>query len=125
MVAGWLYLLSDLSDRLDTGSVQVVVVLSCLDETVVLNVLLHLLSRHHKVIISPIHFVVPLRPRCVYSRSTTAFILRVEQDQTLQTNTDFSLDLRGTQDPNLSGNSEIRSSLIRSFMGPRMMTGRV
>lgn len=34
-------------------------------------------------------------------------------------------DSRGTQEPNLSGNSEIRSSFIRSFMGPRMMTGRV
>lgn len=31
--------------------------------------------------------------------------------------------LRGTQDPNLSGNSEIRSSLILSFIGPRIMTG--
>lgn len=35
------------------------------------------------------------------------------------------VNLRGTQLPNLSGNSEIRSSLIRSFSGPRMMTGRV
>lgn len=32
---------------------------------------------------------------------------------------------RGTQLPYLSGNSEMRSSLIRSFSGPRMMTGRV
>lgn len=35
------------------------------------------------------------------------------------------MNLRGTQLPNLSGNSEIRSSLIRSLSGPRMMTGRV
>lgn len=33
--------------------------------------------------------------------------------------------LRGTHDPNLSGNSEIKSSLIRSFSGPNMITGRV
>lgn len=35
------------------------------------------------------------------------------------------LDSRGTQEPNLSGNSEMRSSLTRSFMGPSTMTGRV
>ena len=34
-------------------------------------------------------------------------------------------DSRGMQLPNLSGNSEMRSSLILSFRGPRMMTGRV
>ena len=33
--------------------------------------------------------------------------------------------LRGTQLPNLSGNSLIRSSLIRSLSGPKMMTGLV
>ena len=32
---------------------------------------------------------------------------------------------RGTQEPNLSGNSEMRSSLTRSFIGPRTMTGLV
>lgn len=32
---------------------------------------------------------------------------------------------RGTQEPNLSGNSEMRSSLTRSFIGPSTMTGRV
>ena len=32
---------------------------------------------------------------------------------------------RGTQLPNLSGNSEMRSSLMRSLSGPRMTTGRV
>lgn len=31
--------------------------------------------------------------------------------------------LRGTQDPNLCGNSEMRSSLTRSFIGPKMITG--
>lgn len=31
--------------------------------------------------------------------------------------------LRGTQLPNRSGNSEIKSSLMRSFIGPRIMTG--
>ena len=34
-------------------------------------------------------------------------------------------NLRGTQLPNLSGNSEMRSSLIRSLSGPRMITGLV
>ena len=32
--------------------------------------------------------------------------------------------LRGTQLPNLSGNSVMRSSLMRSFSGPRITTGR-
>lgn len=43
-IPGPTHLFSDLSHRLDTGSVQVAVVLSCLDEVVLLNVLLHLLS---------------------------------------------------------------------------------
>lgn len=37
----------------------------------------------------------------------------------------LSFNLRGTQLPNLSGNSEMRSSLTLSFRGPRMMTGLV
>lgn len=37
----------------------------------------------------------------------------------------FFIYLRGTQLPNLSGNSEMRSSLTLSFSGPRMMTGLV
>lgn len=32
---------------------------------------------------------------------------------------------RGTHDPNLSGNSEIKSSFILSFIGPNIITGRV
>lgn len=56
------YLLCHLSDRLDAGSVQVVVVLARLDELVVLDVLLHLLPGHHEVIVSAVHLVVPLGP---------------------------------------------------------------
>lgn len=59
-------LLGDLSDRLHAGSVQVVVVLPRLDELVVLDVFLHLLSGHHEVIVSAIHLVVALRPGCVW-----------------------------------------------------------
>lgn len=40
-----------------------------------------------------------------------------------KTLTNISEYLRGTQDPNLSGNSDIRSSLILSFIGPRIITG--
>ena len=36
-----------------------------------------------------------------------------------------TLYVRGTQLPNLSGNSDIRSSFILSFNGPRTITGRV
>lgn len=35
------------------------------------------------------------------------------------------LCLRGTQEPNLSGYSAIKSSLMRSFSGPKIITGRV
>lgn len=59
------YLLGHLSDRLDAGSVQVVVVLSRFNKSVVLNVLLHLLSGHNKVVVSAVHLVVPLRSGCV------------------------------------------------------------
>jgi hypothetical protein len=34
-------------------------------------------------------------------------------------------NLRGTQQPNLSGKSYIKSLFIRSFTGPNIMTGRV
>jgi len=37
----------------------------------------------------------------------------------------LSSNSRGTQLPNLSGNSEMRSSLMRSLSGPRTITGRV
>lgn len=115
--AGQPYLLSDLSDRLHTGSIQVVVVLSRLDEVVVLDVPLHLLSGQHKVIVSAVHLVVSLGPGGVCGT-----VLRVSSH--LQQRRCLDQDLRGTQEPNLSGNSEMRSSLTRSFMGPRTMTGR-
>lgn len=56
------HLLSHLSHRLDAGSVQVAVVLARLDEVVLLDVLLHLLSGGHKVIVPAVHLVVPLGP---------------------------------------------------------------
>jgi len=55
------YLLGHLSDRLHAGSVQVAVVLARLDELVLLDVLLHLLSGNHEVIISAVHLVVAFR----------------------------------------------------------------
>lgn len=57
------YLLSHLPDRLHAGPVQVAVVLPRLDEPVVLDVLLHLLSGHHEVVVSGVHLVVALGPR--------------------------------------------------------------
>lgn len=62
------YLLRHLPDRLHAGPVQVVVVLPRLDELVVLDVLLHLLSGDHEVIVSAVHLVVPLRPGRVCGR---------------------------------------------------------
>lgn len=115
-VRGQRYLLSDLSDRLDAGSIQVVVVLSGLDEVVLQDVLLHLLSGHHKVVVSAVHLVVSFGPGGICGQSWSE--LRPQRWRR-------DPDLRGTQEPNLSGNSEMRSSLTRSFMGPRTMTGRV
>lgn len=56
------YLLCHLSDRLDAGSVQVVVVLARLDELVILDVLFHLLSGDHEVVIPAVHLVVSFGP---------------------------------------------------------------
>lgn len=58
-----------------------VVVLSRLNEMVVLDVLLHLLSGHHKVIVSAVHLIVSLGPGRVCNR-TTAFILKSKSDLT-------------------------------------------
>lgn len=59
------YLLSHFPYGLDACPIKVAIVLSGLDELVALNVLLHLLPRSHKVVISAVHFVLPFRPRGV------------------------------------------------------------
>lgn len=56
------HLLSHLADALDTGAIQVTVVLARLDEPMALNVLLHLFSRRHKVVVPTIHLIFPLGP---------------------------------------------------------------
>lgn len=48
--------------RLDTGSIQVVIVLARLDELVLLDVLLHLLPGHDEVVVPAVHLIVPLWP---------------------------------------------------------------
>lgn len=55
------------------------------------------------------------------------FTLTTHSDKTLRTiiKNFYVGYLRGTHDPNLSGNSEIKSSFILSFIGPNMITGRV
>lgn len=57
------HLLSDLADTLDAGAVQVTVVLSRLDEPMALDVFLHLFPWRHKVVVPPIHLILPLGPR--------------------------------------------------------------
>ena len=59
------YLLCHLTYGLHAGAVEVVVVLARLNELMVLDVLLHLLSGDHKVVVSGVHLVVPLGPGCV------------------------------------------------------------
>lgn len=55
---------------LHAGAVEVVVVLARLDELVLLDVSLHLLSRHHEMVIAAVHFVVALRPRRIWDETT-------------------------------------------------------
>lgn len=55
------YLLCYLSHRLDTGPVEVAVVLASLNELVRLNVLLHFLPGGDKVVIPAIYLIFPLR----------------------------------------------------------------
>lgn len=57
------YIFCHLAYRLHAGAVEMVVVLARLDELMLLDVSLHLLSRHHEMVITAVHFVVPLRPR--------------------------------------------------------------
>lgn len=59
------HLVSDLFDRLYAGSIQMVVILSSLDELVLLNLSLHELSGGHEVVISAIHLIVSPWPCCV------------------------------------------------------------
>lgn len=56
------HLLSHLAHTLDTGAVQVAVVLARLDEPMALDVLLHLFPRRHKVIVPPVYLILPLGP---------------------------------------------------------------
>lgn len=100
-------------------TIQIVVVLTCLDEKVILNITLHLLTRSYKVVVSTFSFIITLRSRCIYSKKGIRKVLPAAIKNKIK------LNLRGTQDPNLSGYSEIKSSLIRSFSGPRIITGRV
>lgn len=59
---GGSYVFGHFAYGLHAGAVEVVVVLARLDELMLLDVSLHLLSRHHEMVVAPIHFVVPLRP---------------------------------------------------------------
>lgn len=72
-------------DRLDAGPVQVIVVLARLDELVLLDVLLHLFSGHHKVVVSPVHLVVPLWPGGIFNENTRgAFFFFLPSDERRQ-----------------------------------------
>lgn len=60
------HLVGDLFDRLNAGSVQMVVVLSRLNELVFLNLSFHELSGGHEVVVSAVNFVVSSWPCCVW-----------------------------------------------------------
>lgn len=119
--------------------VKIVVILSGFYEQMILYISLHLLPRCHKVVISSVYFVFPFRPRRICGQKRIKFLdthvhptyRRREREFSpiLKINTKYrrkvSVNSRGTQLPNLSGNSEMRSSLMRSLSGPRTITGRV
>lgn len=123
------YPLSHSSDRQDACPIEVLVELAGLNEFIILNVFLHLLSRAHKVVVLAVHLVLsPWTSRICSGRGggngTSLFL-------SLQLYFVYCLDLcvavnsRGTQEPNLWGNSEMRSSFTRSFIGPNIITGLV
>lgn len=56
------YPLCNRPHRLDAGPVEIVIELACLDELVVLNVLLHLFSGHHEVVVLAVHLILTPRP---------------------------------------------------------------
>ena len=56
------HLFSHLTDTLYTGTIQMTIVLARLDEPMALDVLLHLFPWRNKVIVPPIHLVLPLGP---------------------------------------------------------------
>ena len=92
---------------------QIVVVLASLDEQVRLDVRLHLLHRGDEVIVPPVHLnyiVVTFHIFKNFCCFSTSFSRR-------------GLVVWGTQEPKRSGNSRIRSSLILSFIGPKIITG--
>lgn len=63
-----LYLLGHLPHGPDTCPIEVVVVLAGFNEPVILDVFLHLFSRHHKVVISPIHLIISFRSGGIFTK---------------------------------------------------------
>lgn len=63
------YPLSHVFDRMDARSIEIIIILPSLNELVLLDILLHLFPRHHKVVISPISLVVPLWSSGIFSMS--------------------------------------------------------
>lgn len=59
------YLFRHFPDRLDACPIEVAVVLPSFNELVTLNVLLHLLSRGHEMVVPAIHLILPFGPRGV------------------------------------------------------------
>jgi len=58
-------LLGDFFHRMNAGAIEIVVKLAGLDEQMVLDVLFHLFSCRHKVVVSAVHLVFTTRPRCI------------------------------------------------------------
>lgn len=123
------YPLSHSSDRQDARPIEVLVELASFDEFIILNVFLHLLSRAHKVVVLAVHLVLSPWTSCIcrgqWNGWNGSLFLLLQLYLTYCLDLFVAVNSRGTQEPNLWGNSEMRSSFTLSFIGPNMITGLV
>jgi len=73
------HLFGDLADRLNTGAVQVSVVLACLDELMTLDVSFHLFTRHDEVVVATVDLVRPASPCRICQRHNAHLLVNVTQ----------------------------------------------
>lgn len=121
------YPLSHSSDRQDACPIEVLIELASLNEFIILNVFLHLLPRGHKVVVLTVHLVLSPWTSRICRGEWSEFILATALVFSMLSRDRCwcALDSRGTQEPNLWGNSEMRSSFTLSFIGPKIITGLV
>ena len=118
-------------DTLNRGTIQIIVVLASLYEEMGLYIPLHLFYTRNKMIISGVNldkFIVVFE---IINPRQKRSVQLMPQRELCPLKTMFTsfgrlgLVVCGTQEPNLDGNSLIKSSFSLSLRGPKMITGRV